>query len=216
MGRGVSIHAPVKGATVHRAGRRHGRCFNPRAREGRDRDQSGGGHGTGVSIHAPVKGATLRVDGSANGIGVSIHAPVKGATKLNQIIAILKGVSIHAPVKGATPTPTRGFRPTGFNPRAREGRDDFGFAGDADKRRFNPRAREGRDNVHPLFSLSVSIPAPVKGATPASSRRQPCSLRFNPRAREGRDVGAEPFSADAVVSIHAPVKGATVSGVLRF
>jgi len=37
-----------------------------------------------------------------------------------------------------------------------------------------------------------------------------CSPRFNPRAREGRDklTGKKPDMSD--VSIHAPVKGATV------
>ena len=57
----VSIHAPVKGATVAKV------QFEV---------------GEGVSIHAPVKGATdlysrIYLDGK-----VSIHAPVKGATPM--------------------------------------------------------------------------------------------------------------------------------------
>ncbi len=57
------------------------KCFNPRAREGREAIFGDvGGDVGGVSIHAPVKGAT-RAGGRGQGHAlVSIHAPVKGAT----------------------------------------------------------------------------------------------------------------------------------------
>ena len=58
----VSIHAPVKGATV---------------------TQDVWMHGTIVSIHAPVKGATAIFIEERAKIEVSIHAPVKGATFCN-------------------------------------------------------------------------------------------------------------------------------------
>ena len=55
-----------------------------------------------------------------------------------------------------------------FNPRAREGRDRSSLIGILPSIGFNPRAREGRDVAG--FDLAehahVSIPAPVKGATP--------------------------------------------------
>jgi len=57
---------------------------------------------------------------------------------------------------------------------------------------------------------AVSIHAPVKGATCASSASTSATVSFNPRAREGRDlhvVGVGPRLRK--VSIHAPVKGAT-------
>ena len=57
---GVSIHAPVKGATE---GIVRARPVAP------------------VSIHAPVKGATITPDEALAQLPVSIHAPVKGATK---------------------------------------------------------------------------------------------------------------------------------------
>ena len=77
----ISIHAPVKGAT--RSGRpapAQWWYFNPRSREGSD--------GTGVhypwlrriSIHAPVKGATPHRVAGQSRAHISIHAPVKGAT----------------------------------------------------------------------------------------------------------------------------------------
>ena len=57
---------------------------------------------------------------------------------------------------------------------------------------FNPRAREGRDGSF------ISSPAPN-------------SRCFNPRAREGRDTQLTlNFVLGFGVSIHAPVKGATI------
>ena len=55
---------------------------------------------------------------------------------------------------------------------------------------FNPRAREGRDILPRAFAIRRNY--------------------FNPRAREGRDTecDAEPDLL-RVISIHAPVKGAT-------
>ena len=55
----ISIHAPVKGATVV---------------------DSTLGRVVRISIHAPVKGATPGSEEDAAAIGISIHAPVKGAT----------------------------------------------------------------------------------------------------------------------------------------
>jgi len=56
---------------------------------------------------------------------------------------------------------------------------------------FNPRAREGRDSSSSSFLMG-----------------KPSS--FNPRAREGRDMMGFVVKASGVlVSIHAPVKGAT-------
>ena len=80
---GISIHAPVKGATVKIGclfiGRKH---FNPRTREGCDvvveRHVS---QGIAISIHAPVKGATIGQQGFCGIFAISIHAPVKGATR---------------------------------------------------------------------------------------------------------------------------------------
>ena len=77
---------------------------------------------------------------------------------------------------------------------------------------FNPRAREGRDEEYkPLIAeVRVSIHAPAKGATRRIARLRGLPKGFNPRAREGRDLRcALPSSALSAVSIHAPAKGAT-------
>ncbi len=103
VGKRVSIHAPVKGAT----------SFNVHLRPGNK-----------VSIHAPVKGATAANQAALAEGGVSIHAPVKGATGKGFSDASLTEVSIHAPVKGATRSScTSPFALYCFNSRAREGRD---------------------------------------------------------------------------------------------
>ena len=56
---GISIHAPVKGATK-------GARIVPFCKK--------------ISIHAPVKGATSEGTGKELALKISIHAPVKGAT----------------------------------------------------------------------------------------------------------------------------------------
>ena len=100
----ISIHAPVKGATV----------------KVKDIDLKGI-----ISIHAPVKGATEVVSDILTNIkdfnprpregsdpidvtednwldNISIHAPVKGATNKTEYYDPIDFISIHAPVKGAT------------------------------------------------------------------------------------------------------------------
>ena len=99
-----------------------------------------------------------------------------------------------------------------FNPRAREGRDLFGFPSGGAwfvsihapargataaflpfslcKKCFNPRAREGRDRQwHKVCQRDWG---------------------FNPRAREGRDTRRAQFEITGFVSIHAPARGATL------
>jgi len=99
----VSIHAPVKGATL---------LETAMPKEAK------------VSIHAPVKGATVDDPTPGAYTLVSIHAPVKGATIAKTTVYAVALVSIHAPVKGATPRDPEDHPPAhGFNPRAREGRD---------------------------------------------------------------------------------------------
>ena len=78
---GVSIHAPVKGATfvfLYFSSIIFG--FNSRTRKGCDTRFFKSVIFFRVSIHAPVKGATQKDGAGVATIAVSIHAPVKGAT----------------------------------------------------------------------------------------------------------------------------------------
>ena len=79
--RGISIHAPVKGATPTAESICAPVC---------------------ISIHAPVKGATECDTQRDVRAGISIHAPVKGATFHVEPSLPVMVISIHAPVKGAT------------------------------------------------------------------------------------------------------------------
>ena len=78
-----------------------------------------------VSIHAPAGGATQRIEDVVPAYDVSIHAPAGGATHFEVVERFLGRVSIHAPAGGATYAAswsTCHF--SGFNPRARGGRDE--------------------------------------------------------------------------------------------
>ncbi len=100
---GVSIHAPVKGATTSTARALQSYCsFNPRAREGRDLALSAALARTQCFNPRAREGRDLSLDLSASIAEVSIHAPVKGAT----------------PERWSTTAYL-----LSFNPRAREGRD---------------------------------------------------------------------------------------------
>ena len=78
------------------------RGFNPRARDGRDREWQAQHSQATVSTHAPVMGATSFFTGLQTETSVSTHAPVMGATAF-----VVSGA-------GAAES---------FNPRARDGRD---------------------------------------------------------------------------------------------
>src|SRR5690606_2968789 len=125
----------------------------------------------------------------------------------------LRVVSIHAPAWGATrPTKSRRRSLTGFNPRARVGRDtstcqhlpcSCGFQ--------STRPRGARLDVRRLHAC----PGQFQSTRPRGARR-PCAVHagpsgmcFNPRARVGRDLDAFAHDEETEVSIHAPAWGAT-------
>ena len=78
---------------------------------------------------------------------------------------------------------------------------------------FNPRTREGCDaptTFKQYCTRSISIHAPVKGATFNGGEKKKRRDYFNPRTREGCDVTNADATYDGFdISIHAPVKGAT-------
>ena len=143
----VSIHAPAWGATELAASSRRLLA---------------------VSIHAPAWGATYYNCSYIRLFRVSIHAPAWGATHGRAQCVLQYEVSIHAPAWGATQWHVHGHtRRSGFNPRARVGRDKLKCTSFFLDVSFNPRARVGRDTGRRC--------------------RSPARRCFNPRARVGRD-----------------------------
>ena len=79
---------------------------------------------------------------------------------------------------------------------------------------FNPRTREGCDHVRPskdAYYLDFN-PRTREGCDDNQSRIQYAGISyFNPRTREGCDGDIKDIQAHEVyISIHAPVKGATI------
>ena len=164
----VSIHAPVKDATV---------CLQCTKKRGY------------VSIHAPVKDATTVPTQAFVDAGFNPRTR-KGCDTYENIIVQPRFVSIHAPVKDATrfpPVTTCDYH--SFNPRTRKG-CDFGKQDDVIHFNcFNPRTRKGCD-VRSSCGLGV-----VMGFNPRTRKGcdfQICSFgashrSFNPRTRKGCD-----------------------------
>ena len=76
-----------------------------------------------------------------------------------------------------------------FNPRLREGGDNYANGRDDSPVNFNPRLREGGDNDNYSYGTSFRD--------------------FNPRLREGGDVLIIYAPATPIISIHASEKEAT-------
>ena len=125
---------------------------------------------------------------------ISIHAPAKGATLPPYHEHPRQAISIHAPVKGATLPSLLSQRKRGISIHAPvKGATLPGSTNDILSLNFNPRSREGSD--------------------PYLAGNQTANQNFNPRSREGSDVDVNLRAARVGISIHAPVKGATISSL---
>ena len=105
----------------------------------------------------------------------------------------------------------KSYPPSGFNPRARTGRDGTSDIPWGFHRRFNPRARTGRDQDSVLLGLrsGVSIHAPVRGATIGQVVPVPSVMFQSTRPYGARPTWNVVERWACRVSIHAPVRGAT-------
>ena len=99
--------------------------FNPRARDGREKVTAAQATAKDVSIHAPVMDANILAEIQAIDANVSIHAPVMDANAEGVRMTRTPSVSIHAPVMDAKLTVSNLIATTGFNPRARDGREEY-------------------------------------------------------------------------------------------
>ncbi len=211
----VSIHAPVRGAT--RAASRHARGLQVSIHapvRGATRHCPRGDARQRVSIHAPVRGATPgRCEPPVPRV-VSIHAPVRGATLPRAELRHVVLVSIHAPVRGATRCASMVMGLAMFRSTPPCGERRCCWAICPCRRSFDPRPRAGSD-PRPSADrrgLNWFRSTPPCGERPRAGCHAIIDIGFDPRPRAGSDVvllGAK--GPRPVVSIHAPVRGATVT-----
>ena len=146
-----------------------------------------------ISIHAPPRGATSHGMPCLTSKSISIHAPPRGATDSGAEFRSAHHISIHAPPRGATTHPRHDCRHVvNFNSRP-SARGD-GWAGACAPLplafQFTP-LREGRPEL-------------------ASKLSDACKLfQFTP-LREGRLPQEFSMRRAALISIHAPPRGATL------
>ena len=214
----VSIHASARDATAYKINPGRAACFNPRVREGRDEIYCVHcQRATSVSIHASARDATSALQPFNTGrFGFQSTRP-RGTRRGGQVVsgAAVRfqstrprgtrpdswrefgppAVSIHASARDATEFSLSSFvRPSGFNPRVREGRDaDYKTAAHP-ACCFNPRVREGRDD----HGIKLRLPAGFQSTRPRGTRPETYGTEqettsFNPRVREGRDCSQAKF-----------------------
>ena len=213
----ISIHAPARGATTHSIAnsflKQH---FNPRSREGSDstlskiffviaKFQSTLPRGerlptctrdiqtTFISIHAPARGATASVPPTC--VGLQFQSTLPRGERRRSVKFLLYMMSY-------------------FNPRSREGSDDYRVVLDILQCIFQstlPRGERHRCTRCNGLILQISIHAPARGATAhyCQSNRATEFQSTLPRGERlptcTRDIQT------TFISIHAPARGATAS-----
>ena len=144
---GISIHAPVWGATEHPGGGSlPAGDFNSRPRVGGDRTPGRTSARTGYFNSRPRVGGDVEVPKGRGAFIISIHAPVWGATEVPEERKAFMAVFQFTPPCGGRRT-GRLDRPPHLN--------------------FNSRPRVGGDLYAKGYELAgfISIHAPVWGAT---------------------------------------------------
>ena len=191
VARAVSIHAPARGATSSPCAPRSCGEFDPRPRTRGDEKPPGGAAVKRFRSTPPHEGRPARQLQVGGRQRVSIHAPARGATGAIRATRRRAGVSIHAPARGATAwTTSRCSLGSSFDPRPRTRGDSGCGSSFTAPARFDPRPR-------------------TRGDLPQGCRhvRRRC---FDPRPRTRGDVGLDRRCRQlALVSIHAPARGAT-------
>ena len=146
--RGVSILAPLRGATVGLLILAAVGMFQSTHPCGvRLVDELMRTQNRSVSIHAPLRGATHPLRGAGHKAGVSIHAPLRGATLMLPVMIIISA---------------------GFNPRTPAGCDVKAAEAAKEAEKVSIHAPLRGATVYPSSTdsiSSVSIHAPLRGAT---------------------------------------------------
>jgi len=166
--------------------------FNPRARVGRD--------------FCPPSSATRR--------SMFQSTRPRGARRVSHdSLACSISVSIHAPAWGATALKNRAKEIiSGFNPRARVGRDQqVKFINRLIQGFQSTRPRGARRFIRQVFIVhgTVSIHAPAWGATQMAAIGRDFMQFQSTRPRGARPICSVEYGEIVDVSIHAPAWGAT-------
>src|SRR5690606_32840087 len=122
-----------------------------------------------VSTHAPARGATPGIRVLVDIRRVSTHAPARGATSVLLSWSNVSPVSTHAPARGATrSSSSERCECSGFNPRARAGRDSQGSGAHCSNYAVSTHAPARGATTQPYaykVHYEVSTHAPARGAT---------------------------------------------------
>ena len=145
---------------------------------------------------------------------VSIHAPVRGATRARYRGRQRRRVSIHAPVRGATSNEMNSnTSQLSFNPRARAGRDVNSLPKGQTFAMFQSTRPCGARPMPMVVSTSMIEFQSTRpcGARPDLIFQRCVAFLFqSTRPCGARLADQEATGAITAVSIHAPVRGATI------
>ncbi len=149
---------------------------------------------------------------------ISIHAPVQGATSRPVQRKLTPAISIHAPVQGAT-TIVYKFKISipNFNPRSRVGSDPQAMLRHFYRCYFNPRSRVGSDLI---FLLVPCIIMGFQSTLPCRERLEDCEYGIKKylisihAPVQGATTLHQTWCIIYIISIHAPVQGATACDTL--
>ena len=163
--------------------------FNPRSREGSDKNRAALLHEREISIHAPAKGATITGCVLQPIMIFQSTLPRRERLITAEIDGDYRKFQSTLPRRerrSRTGTFKHGKRFQSTLPR-RERQHPFQnarFLFD-----FNPRSREGSDErpENKKTTYEISIHAPAKGATKPNEYLGGRERNFNPRSREGSD-----------------------------
>ena len=168
-----------------------------------------------ISIHAPPRGATWsRVFCVPIGTRISIHAPPRGATCPCFRLPPAASISIHAPPRGATQSGLSGCPVARYFNSRPSARGDAGVLAQVvnHDHDFNsrPSARGDRFRSRPSLWHHEFQFTPLREGRPTSSRRKATTTtHFNSRPSARGDQRLAKVAFGAVISIHAPPRGAT-------
>ena len=146
---------------------------------------------------------------------VSIHAPLR--VRLPERIAVVPLLTFQStPLRVPLIWISSIVCTTGFNPRTPAGATRICGNGIISTACFNPRTPAGCDSNmrgNGIISTACFNPRTPAGCDLTIQRSDLARTSFNPRTPAGCDPGTGPGFGASLVSIHAPLRGATAEGL---